>query len=148
MFQDTVDHKRHEVVKAANVKWKGKDDMPQWDFMLKRNDGTVCFLHPNWSNNKVAFYEGIQEWIPNGIGSGGNQGVFKRAAMRVDRILKFDKSKTPSGVQQAVAPMDTHFGSPRIARSPRIRMSSPQYSAVSCRDGNVQSMNRQVQCRA
>ena len=70
-----------------------------WDFMLKRNDGTVCFLHPNWSNNKVEFYEGLQEGIPNGIGSGGNQGYFKRAAMRVDRILTFDKSKTPRGVR-------------------------------------------------
>ena len=108
VFQDVIDHKRHEVVKrTANVKWEGRDQMPQWDFMLKRNDGTVCCLHPNWSNNKVAFYEGIQDWIPNGIGSGRKQGAFKRAAMRVDRILKFDKSKTPSGVEPAVVPMDT-----------------------------------------
>ena len=105
--KDDPDYKRHTNAKQANVKWNGKADMAKWDFMLTRNDGTVCFLHPNWSNNKVEFYEGLQEGIPNGIGSGGNQGYFKRAAMRVDRILKFDKSKTPRGVRPAVVPMDT-----------------------------------------
>ena len=101
--KEDIDYKRHHNAKQANVKWDGKANMRTWDFMLTRNDGTVCFLHPNYSNLKVEFYEGIQEGIPDG--SDGNQGYFKRAAKRVTRTLKFAKSKTPRGVEPAVVPL-------------------------------------------
>ena len=50
--------------------------------MLKRNDGTVCFLHRNYSDGKVHLYEGIQEGNldvpPTGLGgSDGNRGYFQ-----------------------------------------------------------------------
>ena len=102
--KDDPDCKRHTNAKQAGVKWKGKANMAKWDFMLTRSDGTVCFLHPNWSNNKVEFYEGIKEGIPDG--SDGNEGYFKRAAKKADRTLKFDKSKTPRGVQPAAVPLN------------------------------------------
>ena len=101
--KDDPDYNRHTNAKQAGVKWNGNANMAKCDFMLTRNDGTVCFLHPNWSNNNVEFFEGFQEGIPDG--SDGKHGYFKIAAMRRTCTLKFDTSKTPTGVKPACVPL-------------------------------------------
>ena len=97
----SIDHKRHHAARHARVQWPRGAPMFTWDFMLKRNDGTVCMIHPNWKDNKVAFYEGIPDGnldVPR-TGLGGSQA---RIGEQVTRMLKFDKSKTPPGVGPAM----------------------------------------------
>ena len=78
-----------------------------WDFMIQRSDGTVCCLHPNYSNNKIAMYEGtpVEDYeVPrNGLGGSNGRGYYqKKISKDVTVELRFDKKKTPPGVQPAV----------------------------------------------
>ena len=72
-------------------------DHPQlrdWDFILKRNDGTAVRLHPQWSEKTIPTFalESAEE-IPlprNGLGQSDGPGTFKRYKMMgVERTLNF-----------------------------------------------------------
>lgn len=103
-----IDHKRHVAAKKGKVKWPDQTKpMYCWDFMVKRNDGTVCLIHPNFSNNKVSMYEGVTNQnidVPqNGLGGSNGHGTYKkRITDQVTRQLRFDGRKSPQGVRPAV----------------------------------------------
>ena len=65
-----------------------------WDFILKRNDGTAVRFHPRWSEKTISTFalESTDE-IPlprNGLGQSDGPGTFKRYKMMgVERFLKF-----------------------------------------------------------
>ena len=72
-------------------------DHPQlrdWDFILKRNDGTAVRLHPQWSEKTIPTFalESAEE-IPrprNGLGQSDGPGTFKRyKKMGLERTLMF-----------------------------------------------------------
>ena len=78
-----------------------------WDFMIQRSDGTVCCLHPNYSNNKISMYEGTpvedHEVPRNGLGGSNGKGYYKKKISKdVTVQLRFDSTKTPPGVQPQV----------------------------------------------
>ena len=71
-----------------------------WHFMIKRNDGTVCMLHPNLTNTNVNMYEGVPDQnldVPrNGLGGSDGKGDFrKRISDQVTKVIRFDPKKTP-----------------------------------------------------
>ena len=98
-----IDTKRHAAAKKGKIKWPEGKPMFQWDFMIQRSDGTVCCLHPNYSNNKVAMYEGppVEDHdVPrNGLGGIINK---KKLNKDVTMQLRFDSTKTPPGVKSQV----------------------------------------------
>ena len=65
-----------------------------WDFILKRNDGTAVRLHPQWSEKTIPTFtlESAEE-IPlprNGLGQSDGPGTFKRyKKMGLERTLMF-----------------------------------------------------------
>ena len=46
---NSYDHSRHVNKRDATL-------MREWDFVLKRGDGTAVRLHPEWSSVKVSVY--------------------------------------------------------------------------------------------
>ena len=98
-----IDTKRHAAATKGQIKWPEGKPMFCWDFMILRSDGTVCCLHPNYSNNKVAMYEGppVEDHdVPrNGLG-----GIINKKKLNKDVTvqLRFDSTKTPPGVKQQV----------------------------------------------
>lgn len=75
--------------------------------MLKRNDGTVCMLHPNLTNTKVDMYEGVPDPnldVPrNGLGGSDGKGDYrKRISDQVTKVLRFDPKNTPPGASRSV----------------------------------------------
>ena len=109
--RSSIDHKRHSAARNAGKSWKGKKAMLTWDFLLKRSDGSVCMLHPNWSATKVEYFEGVPpenlEVPRNGLGGTNGRGYFRqRVAADVTAVLAFDSSKTPRGIEPFVVVPD------------------------------------------
>ena len=105
--RNNIDHKRHSAARNAGQSWAGTAPMLIWDFLLKRSDGSVCMLHPNWSKPKVEYFEGVPpdnlEVPRNGLGGTNGRGYFRRRiSADVTATLKFDKSKTPRGIEPDV----------------------------------------------
>ena len=97
------DHKREHAERDGTVSWQ-LQDKPQrdhyiWDFVFTRDDGTRFWLHPNWSDSKVAYGECSRsgdrlEPPPSGRGGSGHGQVykmFKNARKYMD--VRFDKNK-------------------------------------------------------
>ena len=96
---DRVDHKRHRGAKLGDVGFSNEEKLYVWEFMLKRNDGTVCYLHPNSANTKVEFFEDPlkpnSEVPQNGLGGSNGPGYFKRRIReQVQQTLRFDPQKS------------------------------------------------------
>ena len=96
---DRVDHKRHRGAKLGDVEFSNDEKLYVWEFMLKRNDGTVCYLHPNLSDTTVAYYE--DPLTPNlevpqgGLGGSNGPGYFqKRTREQIKKTLRFDADKS------------------------------------------------------
>ena len=96
---DRVDHKRHRGAFLGKVKFSDDEKLYVWEFMLKRNDGTVCYLHPNLADTKVAYYE--DPLTPNlevpkgGLGGSNGPGYFqKRTREQIKKTLRFDANKS------------------------------------------------------
>ena len=96
---DRVDHKRHRGAFLGNVEFSDDEKLYVWEFMLKRNDGTVCYLHPNLADTKVAYYE--DPLTPNlevpkgGLGGSNGPGYFqKRTREQIKKTLRFDANKS------------------------------------------------------
>ena len=70
----------------------------EWNFVVTLDDGTAIFLHPNWSNSKIAVKKGANVWdesdmaVPNtGKGGTSGRGTFKaHVEKKVATYLWFD----------------------------------------------------------
>ena len=111
-----IDTRRHNAAKKAAKKgkkvWPEGSPMYIWHFMLKRNDGTVCMLHPKYGFTKFPMYEGVPERnidVPrNGLGGSDAPGDFRRRINdQVTKVLSFDARKTPPGVYKSVVIPDS-----------------------------------------
>ena len=73
---------------------RGHSQLRDWDFILKRNDGTAVRLHPQWSEETIpTFALESAEGIPlprNGLGQSDGPCTFKRyKKMGFERTLNF-----------------------------------------------------------
>jgi hypothetical protein len=70
----------------------------EWNFVVTLDDGTAIFLHPNWSNSKIAVKKGANVWdesdmaVPNtGRGGTSGRGTFRaQVEKKVATYLRFD----------------------------------------------------------
>ena len=75
---------------SRQVRKRDATQLLEWDFVLKRDDGTVVRLHPEWSSVKVSVYhiDGYDEPLrppQRGLGrSDGGKGVPKIFSRRRD----------------------------------------------------------------
>ena len=77
---DKYDHKRHAAARKAGTAGPNDPMMYIWDFVLVCDNGTLIFLHPSYSNNKIECYTGYEGIQPArdhelpGTGRGGTSG--------------------------------------------------------------------------
>jgi hypothetical protein len=90
---DKYDHKRHHAGPSGK-----KEMMKIWDFVLSRDDGVEVFLHPNYSDTKVAMYmrnpgetDPEDHEIPaSGMGGTSGRGTFRYFASKcTQKNLRF-----------------------------------------------------------
>ena len=97
-----IDHKReYAAIEARKLAADVADVgiLQTWDFMLKRSNGTVCFLHPEQTDIKVAFYEGVPPdsltILERSLGANGPH-YFQNAIRKgVSKSLRFARQRTP-----------------------------------------------------
>jgi len=99
---DKYDHRRHHADMWKNV----PDMLKEWDFVVVRDDGTYCCLHPSWSKARAdcKFGKPVKEHeIPaSGLGGTGPAGTFKRLVGKgVDMGLRFDATKKPPNADRS-----------------------------------------------
>jgi hypothetical protein len=97
------DHKREAGQKHGHATWKyeGKleNRLHQWDFVITRDDGSSCWLHPNWSNIDVDYGEVLANAVklePPASGRGGSngRGTYRHyREARTEEKLKLDRNK-------------------------------------------------------
>jgi hypothetical protein len=94
---NSYDHKRHHALKQAGK--PVQEELPIWDFVIFREDGTGVRLHPNWSNTKIECIAVQGHEVPQqppGAGLGGSEGpgTFARyKAAGVTKTIRFDSRK-------------------------------------------------------
>jgi hypothetical protein len=75
---DRYDHARHHALKHLRA---SPDMLLIWDFVLLCEDGTEVFLHPNYSDKKIAAFIGEPQQdheVPRtGLGGTSGKGTFK-----------------------------------------------------------------------
>ena len=88
----SYDHKRqvHRLGQGPQLR--------EWDFVLKRSDGTGVRLHPEWSTNKIPTYavegEGETDIPRNGLGMSDGRGTFRYyKEVGRQRTLKFARRR-------------------------------------------------------
>ena len=100
---NSYDHFRsHALAKRLGPK-KVTVQLPMWDFVLHRDDGTGVRLHPHWSDRKVDAFD----LLPHadtvqppkaGLGQSDGAGTFRHyAGLGVQRKYRFDASKEKQG---------------------------------------------------
>ena len=104
---NSYDHKRHHMMKMLK---KNPQDasgnkkvvqLPVWDFLIRRADGTACRLHPEYSNTWIECVEvGDDEITVNppvaGLGCSDGPGTYKsKTLLPRSRKLRFNARKRP-----------------------------------------------------
>ena len=97
-----IDHKReYAAIEARKLVADPADVgiLQTWDFMLKRSNGTVCFLHPEQTDIKVAFHEGVPPeslTIPERPWGENGPHYFQNAIRKgVSKSFRFAHKRTP-----------------------------------------------------
>ena len=102
MMMPWIDHKRDYAAREAKKLLADVADvgiLQTWDFMLKRDNGTVCFLHPQSTDISVAFHEGVPPeslTIPERSWGANGPHYFQNAIRKgVSKSLMFAHKRTP-----------------------------------------------------
>ena len=78
--QNSYDVARHYHITAQESR-SADVQLPVWDFVVSRSDGSAVRLHPSWSNRRVKVFpvEGHELLvIPMGLGQSEGAGTFRR----------------------------------------------------------------------
>ena len=94
----SYDHKRHDLLMQAGRPME-RVQLPVWDFVFERDDGTALRLHPQRSTTQVETYEVEGHAQPvqvprRGLGTSDGRGTYRRYVREHTRAsLKFDARK-------------------------------------------------------
>ena len=103
----SYDHSRRHQLEdggatvAAQHGFEGIYQLPTWDFVLRRDDGSAIRLHPQWSTQKVVSFpaEGHAEPVEPpiaGLGKSDGRGTYKKYKLiGAERTLKFAARRRP-----------------------------------------------------
>ena len=70
-----------------------------WNFVVFRNDGSSCRLHPDFAQNSISYREGRSSALPTrpprtGLGGTEGPGTYKHYKIEgVDKLMRFDAGK-------------------------------------------------------
>ena len=93
---NSYDVARHYHI-TAQERRSADVQLPVWDFVVSRSDGTALRLHPSWSNRRVKVFpvEGHElPVIPMGLGQSEGAGTFRRYLQQdMVKEVRFDSAK-------------------------------------------------------
>jgi hypothetical protein len=93
---------------AARHGFEGIYQLPTWDFVLRRDDGSAIRLHPQWTSLEVLSFPAEGWWGydgPNlppkaGLGKSDGPGTYNTyEVIGAGRMLKFDERKAPTWLE-------------------------------------------------
>ena len=94
--QNSYDVARHYHIEAQERR-SADVQLPVWDFVVSRSDGTALRLHPSWTNRRVKVFpvEGHELLVvPQGLGKSEGPGTFTRY-LKQDMVkeVRFDAAR-------------------------------------------------------
>ena len=95
---EITDHKRNAARRTNPLARSPGEQLMAWDFVVVRDDGGFCRLHPNYSDTRITLGWGAavaDAACPRtGLGGTSGRGTFKAMITRqVDTVIRFDPRK-------------------------------------------------------